>query len=252
MTPAGSPEVDIVIPVYNEGRNIMRVLDSLRRDVKTPFRVLICYDFEEDDTLPAIRAQGNRGVDVLPVRNRGRGPHAAVLSGFAASTAPAVLVFAADDDYNTARLDAMAEKIREGFDIVCASRFIPGGAMVGCPWPKAILVRVAAVTLRHLARLPTHDATNGFRMFSRRVVDLIPVESTEGFTYSLELLVKAHRLGWRIAEVPVRWFERGGSQGQSRFKVFCWLPAYLRWYVYAFATTYLARGPDTVALKTRN
>ena len=247
-----TPEIDIVIPAYNEGRNIVRVLDSLRRDVKTPFRVLICYDFEEDDTLPAIRAQGNCGVDVRPVRNRDQGPHAAVLSGFAASTAPAVLVFPADGDYNTARLDAMAAKIREGFDIVCASRFIPGGAMVGCPWPKAILVRVAAVTLRHLARLPTHDATNGFRMFSRRVVDFIPVESTEGFAYSLELLVKAHRLGWRIAEVPVQWFERGSAQGQSRFKVFRWLPAYLRWYVYAFATTYLARGPDTVALKAPN
>ena len=72
-------------------------------------------------------------------------------------------------------------------------------------------------TLHHLARLPTTDASNGFRLFSRRVIDRIPVESDQGFCYSIELLVKAHRLGWPIADVPVRWFER--RHGASRFRV---------------------------------
>jgi hypothetical protein len=98
-----------------------------------------------------------------------------------------------------------------------------------------------------VARLPTTDASNGFRMFSRRVVERIPVESEAGFCYSIELLVKAHRLGWRIAEVPVRWFER--RHGASRFQVIKWLPAYLRWYGYAFATTFLRRPPHSVMLK---
>jgi hypothetical protein len=124
---------------------------------------------------------------------------------------------------------------------------MPGGAMVGCPPLKAALVRSANFTLRHLARLPTTDASNGFRMFSRRVIERIAVESDEGFCYSIELLVKAHRLGWRIDEVPVRWFER--RHGASRFQVISWLPAYLRWYGYAFATTFLRRPPETVTLK---
>ena len=144
-------------------------------------------------------------------------------------------------------LDAMVALARGGCDIVCASRFMPGGAMVGCPPLKAALVRTANFTLRHLARLPTTDASNGFRMFSRRVIERIAVESDQGFCYSIELLVKAHRLGWTIGEVPVRWFER--QHGASRFRVLKWLPAYLRWYGYAFATTFLRRPPDTVALK---
>jgi hypothetical protein len=156
------------------------------------------------------------------------------------------LVFPADDDYNAPRLDAMYEAFRAGCDIVCASRFIPGGRMVGCPWLKAVLVRSSAFALHTAARLPTHDASNGFRLFSRRVIQSIPLESTEGFTYSIELLVKAHRLGWRIGEVPVEWFER--KAGQSRFRVLKWLPAYLVWFRYAFATTYLRRGPETVDL----
>jgi hypothetical protein len=169
------------------------------------------------------------------------------MTGFAASTAPFVLMYPADDDTNAAMLDRMVGLARAGCDVVCASRFMPGGAMVGCPVLKAVLVRSANFTLRHVARLPTTDASNGFRMFSRRVIERIPVESEAGFCYSIELLVKVHRLGWRIAEVPVRWFER--RHGASRFQVIKWLPAYLRWYGYAFATTFLRRPPHTVTLK---
>jgi hypothetical protein len=60
-------------------------------------------------------------------------------------------------------------------------------------------------------------------------------------------LVKTHRLGWRISEIPAQWFER--RHGESRFRVFAWLPSYLRWYLYAFATTLLRRSPDTVVLR---
>lgn len=236
-------ELDIVIPVYNEGANILPTLEALERDVRTEYRVLICYDRDDDDTLPAIASRTWK-KSVVTVKNKGRGAHGAVLSGFEASTAPAVMVIPADDDYNAARVDAMVAAFRNGADIVCASRFVRGGRMVGCPWAKAFFVRVSAFTLHWIARLPTRDASNGFRLFSRRVVATIPLESTEGFTYSIELLVKAHRLGWTITDVPAEWFER--KAGTSRFAVFRWLPAYLAWYRYAFATTFLFRGPKSV------
>jgi len=242
-----TPELDIVIPVYNEGRNIGATLSALARGVKTPARVLICYDHPDDDTLPAIRANPSDALAVEFVRNAGRGAHAAVMTGFAASTAPFVLMYPADDATNAPMLDRMVALARAGCDIVCASRFIPGGAMIGCPALKAALVRSANFSLRHFARLPTTDASNGFRMFSRRVIERIPVESDQGFCYSIELLVKAHRLGWYVAEVPVRWIER--RHGMSRFRVLRWLPAYLRWYFYAFATTYLRRPPESVRLR---
>ena len=232
-------ELDIVIPVFNEGSNIVRTLAALASSLRTTARVLICYDDPDDDTLPAIRenAQAHAGVAVELVRNPGRGAHAAVMAGFAASSAPYVMMYPADDDYNAGKLDAMVARARAGCDIVCASRFMPGGSMVGCPWLKAVLVRLGNFTLYHLARLPTRDASNGFRLFSRRVLDQIEIESTHGFCYSIELLVKCHRLGWRVGEVPAHWFER--ARGASRFQVVRWLPAYLRWYAYAFATTYL-------------
>ncbi len=248
MTPA--PDLDIVIPVYNEGANITAVLEHLCARVKTRFRVLVCYDFEEDDTLPHARAFKSDATEIALVRNPGRGGHAAIMAGFAAATAPAVLVYMADDFENAGLIDAMAAKLKDGRDIVSASRFIAGGEMTGCPWLKAVLVRTAAFTLYHLAALPCRDATNSFRMFSRRVVDTIAIETEDGFAFSLELLVKAHRLGWSVDEVPARWLERDAAQGQSRFKVMKWLPQYLRWYFYAFATTFLFRGPDSVMRKS--
>ena len=172
------PRLDIIIPVYNEGANIVPTLRTLARDVKTSNRILICYDREDDDTLPAIR-NNRESFDRLTiefVRNNGHGAHGAVLTGFAVSTAPFVVVFPADDDFNAGIIDAMVAQAAEGCDIVCASRFMAGGRMVGCPWLKAVLVRTANFTLYHVARLPTHDASSGFRLFSRHVLDEIEIE----------------------------------------------------------------------------
>lgn len=245
-----APRLDIVVPVYNEGNIILVTLAELRARVSTPFRVLICYDRPDDDTLSTIRSNPDKveGLAIEFVRNPSRGAHAAVMAGFAASQAPYVLVFPADDDFNAGMIDAMVARAEQGIDVVCASRFIPGGCMVGCPWLKAALVRTAAFTLYYIARLPTRDATNGFRLFSRRVIDRIQVESDLGFCYSLEMLVKCHRLGWPVADVPAQWFER--KQGTSRFQVLKWVPAYLRWYLYAFATTYLLRPASSVTQRS--
>ena len=53
-------ELDIVIPVYNEGASILATLGALAREVKTPARVLICYDLPDDDTLPVVRDNASR------------------------------------------------------------------------------------------------------------------------------------------------------------------------------------------------
>jgi dolichol-phosphate mannosyltransferase len=237
--------IDIVIPVFNEGNNIRRVLDALHAGTGHPFRVLICYDFDEDTTLAALQAY-ETPVEIRYVKNPARGPHAAVRAGFDASTAPAVLVFPADDDYNPPMIRNMIALMNAGCDIACASRFVPGGTMEGAPWLKNTLVRSSAWALHYIARVPTRDPSNGLRLFSRRVLDEIVIESEIGFSYSIELLVKTQRLGWRICDTAAEWYERRADEGQSNFKVLKWLPAYLKWFLYAFATTYLRRPASTV------
>jgi len=244
-------EFDIIIPVHNEAENILPILESLETHVKTPFRVFICYDHDDDNTLPVIRNNNNRySFQIVEVKNRGKGPHGAVITGFERSNAPAAIVFPSDDTFNAPIIDQMYEKFKEGNDIVGAGRFIEGGCMKGCPWVKALLVRTASFTLHHIAKIPIRDSTSGFKLFSRKVLERIFIESTEGFTYSLELVVKCHRLRWKIDEVPAQWYER--TKGKSRFRVFKWLLPYIRWYIFGFMTTFFKMSPETVRLKSND
>jgi dolichol-phosphate mannosyltransferase len=230
--------IDVVIPVYNEGNNILALLEAFELEVKTPIRILLCFDHDEDTTLTAVRNIQSQ-FEIILVKNENYHAHGAVMTGFRFSNAPAVISYMADDDYNAGLIDKMAELFWQGNDLVCASRFIPGGMMKGCRWYKAFLVRMVSLTLHLGAQLPVHDATNAFRLFSHRLLNEVKIESSVGFTYSLELLVKCQRLGWKIVEIPARWYER--AKGKSRFKVLEWAGAYLHWYWYAFATTYFGR-----------
>lgn len=230
--------IDVVIPVYNESENIIHLLEAFEREIQTPIRILICYDHDEDNTLNVVNNIRSR-FEIVKVKNKGRFAHGAVMTGFEYSDAPAVISYMADDNYNAGLIDKMADLFWQGNDIVCASRFIPGGSMINCPWLKGFLVRAVSFSLYYFAGLPSHDATNAFRLFSKRLLREVNIESTEGFAYSLELLAKCHRLGLRVAELPAQWYER--ARGNSRFQLFRWANAYLRWYLYVYETTYIFR-----------
>jgi hypothetical protein len=107
------------------------------------------------------------------------------------------------------------------------------------------------VSLHHLAGLPVRDATNNFRAYSRRVIDEIPVEGQASFALALELTLKAHWRGWRVAEVPTTWRDR--TAGRSRFRTFAWMPHYLRWYLKALGRAWLGgrRPRDPAATPPR-
>lgn len=236
MNASSEEYIDIIIPVYNEGENIIHLLQAFEDKVQTSIRILICYDQDDDNTLAAIKVFKSR-FQIRLIKNEGKFAHGAVMTGIKHSDAPAIISYMADDDYNAGLIDEMVALFRQGSAVVCASRFISGGSMVNCPWIKAVIVRIVSFSLYYFARLPSHDATNAFRLFSRKFLEQVEVESTDGFTYSIELLAKSHRLGLKISELPAKWFER--SNGSSRFRVFKWASAYLRWYFYIIETTYL-------------
>lgn len=226
-------DVDFVMPVYNEGANITRALEEIDRLVPLSKRVLIVYDFDEDDTLPVARTLVPRYPFVELVKNsRGRGVLNAIRTGISATTADVVIVTMADLSDDIAIVPEMVRLIRDhGYDVVCASRYMRGGRQIGGPRLKGLLSRTAGLTLYWLGALPTHDATNAFRAYRRSVLAETPITSQGGFAYSLEITAKAHAAGRRITEIPSTWRDR--SAGQSRFQLRRWLPHYLRWYAYA-------------------
>lgn len=225
--------IDFVMPVYNEGANIGRALAEIDDHVKIAKNVLIVYDFDGDDTVPAVRAIQDRYPWARLVKNDlGRGVLNAVRAGIAAATSDVVIVTMADLSDDLTVVPAMVRMIRqEGFDVVCASRYMKGGRQIGGPLLKKTLSRLAGVSLFWLGGLPVHDATNAFRAYRREVLATIPIESTGGFEYSLELTAKANAAGRKIGEVPSTWRDR--TAGESRFALRAWLPKYLKWYWYA-------------------
>ena len=237
-------QLEIVIPVYNEGPNIVKLFESFNKYVKTKFRILICYDKEDDDIFNFANEFKKFPFETLFVKNPGQGPCSAIKEGLYFGNSECVIVYPADDFLNFNIIDKMYSTFKQENDIVVASRFIKGGSMKGCPLIKSILVRLASSTLYFLSSIPVRDASNGFRLFSRRLLNRVNLESKVGFAYSLELLAKCNRLKFGIAEIPAQWEER--SEGSSRFKVFKWISQYLRWYFYGLETTWLKRSPKDV------
>ena len=128
--------------------------------------------------------------------------------------------------------------------MVSGSRYMPGGRQIGGPRLKSALSRLAGLSLHYLAGFDTRDATTNFRAYSADFLHSVTVQSEHGFEVALELTTKAHLLGLRIGEVPTTWTER--SRGSSKFRLFRWLPSYLRWYVLAFAAPVVNAAPRSV------
>ena len=224
----------IVVPVYHEQDNIERLLDEVSSKVRTPHRTLVVYDKDDDPTVPVVERLLPRHPDVKLLKNDlGRGVLNAIRKGFGeVPDDGACIVVMADLSDDLAKVDRMFELLGDGYDLVCGSRYMRGGKQIGGPRFKGFLSRLAGVSLHALAGLPTRDATNAFRMYRGALLRAIPIESKGGFELSLELTVKAWRMGYRIAEVPSVWRDR--TAGESRFKLWAWLPSYLRWYFLAF------------------
>jgi len=235
-----TPLLSLVVPVYNEADNIVPFLRGVEGHVREPCEILLVHDFPEDTTLPAVAAMRPPVEGVRLVHNTlGKGVLNALRAGFAASRGDVVVVMMADRSDDPRDVAAMARLVREGADVVAGSRYVKGGGQEGGPLLKRTLSRLAGVSLHYLAGLPVRDATNNFRAYSRRVIEEVPVEGEAGFALALELTLKAHWRGWKVAEVPTVWRDR--TAGQSRFRLLAWLPHYLKWYLRAMGRAWFGR-----------
>ena len=228
------PDLSVIIPVYNEGDNIATMLGTLKSNIPKDTQVLIVYDFDEDNTLPVVeRIRNELPFSVSLYKNElGPGVLNAIKAGIKAALGNYVFVMMADLSDPPELVPLMLDKaINEKLDLVCASRFMPGGSHTGGPWLKGLLSKMAGLSLWYLTGLPTHDPTNNFKLYSRRFLQNTEIESKGGFEIALELTVKAWKGGWNIGELPSSWKERSG--GKSNFKLWKWLPHYLKWYLYA-------------------
>jgi len=228
-------KLSIIVPVYFEDKTIVTVLKKIKTLVKTDHEVLVVYDLKKDPTVQVVAnfIKKKRVKNIRLIQNSVRtcrGVINAFLTGVKKAKAPAVAVVMADLSDDLAKLDSIYRYIEQGTDIVCASRYMKGGKLVGGPVVKQFLSRMAGVSAHFLFKLPTHDPTNAFKVFRKSIFKNIKVESNGGFEYNLEIIAKAWKKGYKIVEVPATWWDR--TKGKSKFKLLKWLPKYLKWYFY--------------------
>ena len=237
------PRVSVVVPAYNEGEDVVPVLDRLFESVKLPCEVLLVVDSPDDTTVPIAEEYAVKEPRLKTLINSyGRGPANAIRYGIDHAAAAVAVVTMADGCDDARQIDDLTRLVERGVAVAAASRYMPGGQQVGGPVLKSAMSKWAGRSLRWLAHIGTRDATNSFKAYSTEFVREVGIDSRDGFEIGIELTAKAKRLRRPVAEIPTIWLDR--QAGVSNFKVAKWVPSYLRWYRFAF-------GPELTAEQVR-
>lgn len=221
--------ISIIVPVYNEGPNIIKSIEGLEASIKIEHEILIIYDFDKDDTLPVVRKLKKRFRKIRLLKNTlGVGLINACKTGLKNAKGSFIVVIPGDlaDDPKT--INKMYCLAKKGYDIICASRYCKGGKQFGGGLVKSFLSKFAGISTPILLGIPTSDLTNGFKMYNREVFEKIDIESQGGWEFATEIVIKAHFLGFKVTETPSPWYER--TSGESKFRLMKWLPKYIYWY----------------------
>src|SRR3954463_11448485 len=206
------PQVEIVVPVYNEEAVLPRSVRRLHRHLTSGFpfswRITIADNASTDSTLAVARrlAGSLDGVEVLHLPAKGRGR--ALRAAWTASDAEVVCYM--DVDLSTdlrALLPLVAPLVSGHSELAIGTRLAPGSRVSRGP-KRELISRSYNVLLRGVLRARFSDAQCGFKGGRADVLrELLPDVRDEGWFFDTELLVLAQRRGLRVHEVPVDWVD---------------------------------------------
>mgnify|MGYP000865099333 CR=1 FL=1 len=214
--PLKTATVDVIVPVYNEERelasSVLRLQSFLQASFPYDFRVIVADNASTDSTLEIAQRLAQRhdriGVVHLDAKGRGR----ALRQVWLASDADVVAYM--DVDLSTdlkALLPLVAPLVSGHSDVAIGTRLGRGSKVVRGP-KREFISRSYNLILRTVLRASFSDAQCGFKAVRREVADqLLPLVEDNNWFFDTELLVLAERSGLRIHEVPVDWTDDPGS-----------------------------------------
>jgi glycosyltransferase involved in cell wall biosynthesis len=192
-----------VVPAYNEGQAIMRVVEALHEQAPE-FDVIVIDDGSTDDTGANARTAG-AVVVTLPF-NLGIG--GAVQAGFVYARENGYDYMAqvdGDGQHDPGELTTLLRTLtgRPELDMVCGSRFITDEYRYPAPISRRTGIHLFAFVLTRILGQRISDPTSGFRLYNRRAITLFARDYPHDYPeVEAILMVHAHRL--RMTEVPVR------------------------------------------------
>jgi len=223
--------INIIIPVHNEEKLIEKTLTILENKLFREYRIIVVDDFSTDRTRDIVGkiAVYNKNIELISNAFK-TGIAGALKTGFERADRDSVVVPVMGDLCDQPEtIEQMYNKIQEGYDIVCASRYTKGGRRIGGPILKGLASRYLSRFIYLLYKFHCSDPTNSFKMYRKNVLDNIDIES-RGFEVSLELILKAKLLGYKITEVSTTWKDR--ETGESKFRNFRDGWRYFKWLIF--------------------
>ncbi len=206
-----------MLPTYNERESLQAVVEAVRG---CGYDVLVVDDASPDGTgaLADRLAAADPGLRVLH-RPAKLGLGSAYVAGFrnGLDQGYGLLVeMDADGSHLPIHLDAIVGAAARSGGIGIGSRYIPGGSVSGWGPARRLLSWAANLYCRILLGVPTRDATSGYRCYSRRVLEAVGLDRilSQGYSFQIEMVYRAWRLGFPVVEVPIRFEDR--TQGKSK------------------------------------
>ncbi len=205
------PEVklSVLMPAFEEGRHIYRNLAETRRVLQQlgqPFEIIVIDDCSSDNTAAEVE---RAAVDFKEVRMRrneeNRGKGWSLKSGFKTVTGDLVAFVDADLDIHPDQLKFYLRRMEEkNADVVIGSKRHPE-SVLDYPFRRKVISTIYFGLVKALFGLPVQDTQTGLKLFRREVLErTFHRMLVKRWAYDLELLVIAHRLGYKIVDAPVK------------------------------------------------
>ncbi len=210
------PHLSIVIPAYNEAERIVPTIGAIAAHVAGmgfPWELIIADDGSRDETVALVEELGLVNLRLLRTATNG-GKGSAVRRGVLAAQGRYILFDDADNSTPIEEISKLLAKLeQEGYDVAVGSRAAGGTEEAH----KSLLRRTLSGGLRwivrYVFRIGVRDTQCGFKLFTREAAHrLYAAQTITGFSFDLEILYLAERLGYRVAEVPVAWIDAPGSK----------------------------------------
>lgn len=212
--PEPKPKVIAMIPTYNERENIGGLIrDILALPIEHDLSVLVVDDDSPDGTAGEVTDISGRDPRVrLLLRTEKRGRGLAGIAGFREALdlgADYIVEMDGDGSHQPVFIPSLLDAARRQ-DFALGSRFVPGGKDADRPPHRRLVTFLVRHFIRRLFSVPANDVSSGFRCFRRGVLERVGLDGlvSTGPSVVLEILYKAHRLGFTIEEVPIVFVDR--------------------------------------------
>ncbi len=214
-------KLSVVIPAYNEERNLPTVLTALPTDLRTagiPYEIVVVNDNSQDSTAERVLEFSHQDANIRLVnRTAPNGFGRAVRTGIEQITGDVTVIYMADSSDLPDDVIRYYRKIEEGYDCVFGSRFIGGSQVVEYPWLKLIMNRIVNKSLQWFFLCPFNDLTNAFKAYRTSVVrDCGPYRASH-FNITIEMSLSALIRDYNIAQIPISW--TGRTWGSSNLRL---------------------------------